>query len=46
MAFSITKEDDITIKCRELAEEDNRSVSNYIEILVKRAFKQSKKDGE
>jgi len=36
MAFSITKENDITLKCRELAEDDNRSVSNYLEILVKR----------
>jgi predicted transcriptional regulator len=39
MAFSITKDDETTDKCRELAKEDNRSVSNYLEILVQRDWR-------
>ena len=36
MPFSITKEDYITDMARSMADIDNRSVSNYIETLVKR----------
>ena len=45
MPFSITKDDETTMKARELAEKDNRSVSNYIEILVQRDWR-SKKDSD
>jgi hypothetical protein len=44
MPFSITKNDEITDKCRVLAEKENRTVSNYIETLVKREYK--KKGGD
>ncbi len=46
MPYCITKDDENTKKARQLAEEDNRSVSNYIEILVKRDYKQKKGDDE
>jgi len=44
MSYSIAKKDENTDKCEEMAEADNRSVSNFIETLVKRAYKQFKRE--
>ena len=40
MPYSIARKDDNTDKAQKLADEDRRSLSNYIEILVDRAWKE------
>ena len=46
MSYSIARKDENTDKCEKLAQEDRRSVSNYIEILVERAWKKKNEENK